>query len=113
MGPLTDDEARAVGSWLDRHQFEKASSIEEGTARFGDTQVVWERDGTLVRLTRDRGQWWCDLSRRSAAAWLDIDAVAGAMGSKSSPPVDRVADVAESIDDRVFSEFGTVIRRSP
>jgi hypothetical protein len=35
------------------------------------------------------------------------------MGSKSSPPVDRVADVAESIDDRVFSEFGTVIRRSP
>jgi hypothetical protein len=42
-----------------------------------------------------------------------VDAVAGAMGSKSTVLVERVADVASSIDDRVFEALSTVVRHSP
>jgi hypothetical protein len=41
-----------------------------------------------------------------------VDGVAGAMGSKSTAPVERVADVA-SIDDRKFSAISTMVRDAP
>ena len=113
MSDLTDDEADAVGGWLDRHEFEKVSSRGGDSSPFGDRQDVWERDGTLVRLTRDRGQWWYDVSRHGANVWLDVDSVAGALGSKSTAPVDRVADVTGSIDDRVFGALSASIRHAP
>jgi hypothetical protein len=53
-----------------------------------------------------------DLSRSGTGVWLDIDAVAGAMGFKSTAPVERVADVA-SIDDRVFDALCTEVRHTP
>ncbi|WP_310526522.1 hypothetical protein [Nocardioides sp.] len=113
MSDLTDEEAEAVGGWLDRHEFEKVSSRGEDSSPFGDRQDVWERDGTLVRLTRDRGQWWYDLSQDGTDVWLNVDAVAGASGSKATAPIDRVADVTGSIDDRVFSALSASLRHSP
>src|SRR4051794_6725293 len=72
MTELTAEEARALRGWLNTHQFQTVSSIGGDSAPFGDRQEVWERDGTLIHLTRDRGQWWYDLSRRSTNVWLDI-----------------------------------------
>lgn len=112
MSELTAAQAEAVRSWLDRNQFQHVSSIGGDSTGFGDRQDVWEREGTLFRLTRDRGQWWCDLSRSGANLWLDVDGVATALGSKSTAPVERAADVA-SIDDRVFGALRTVVRHSP
>jgi hypothetical protein len=57
MSTLTDDEVEAVRGWLDHHQFEHVSSVRGDSAAFGDRQDVWERDGTVLRVTRDRGQW--------------------------------------------------------
>jgi hypothetical protein len=58
MSELTDEDAGDVRDWLDRNQFQHVSSLGGDTTAFGDRQDVWERDGTLVRLSRDRGQWW-------------------------------------------------------
>lgn len=112
MADLTDDEAKEVRSWLNRNQFSRLSSVGGDTTAFGDRRDIWERDGVLFRLTRDRGQWWYDLSRASADVWLDVDDVAGALGSKSHAPVGRVAEVA-SIDDRVFPALTASVRHAP
>lgn len=112
MSKLTEGEASAVREWLGRNQFENVERTGGDSAPFGDQREVWERDGTLFRLTRDRGQWWYDLSRRGAGHWLDVDSVAGAVQSKSQAPVERVADVA-SIDDRLFSAISTKVRNAP
>jgi hypothetical protein len=113
VSALTDEDAEAVRSWLERHQFEHVSTVGGDSAPFGDRQDIWERRDTLFRVTRDRGQWWYDLSRSGAEIWLDVDGVAGAMGSKSTEPVERVADVASSIDDRVFEALSSIVRHAP
>lgn len=112
VSELTEEEAETVRDWLRRNQFQNVSSVGGDSAGFGDRQELWERDGTLIRLTRDRAQWWYDLSRSGANLWLDVDRVAGALGSESTAPVERVADVA-SIDDRKFGALSTVVRHSP
>jgi hypothetical protein len=109
---LTADDVATVRAWLRRNQFESVQESGGDSGPFGDRREVWQRDGTLVRLTRDRGQWWYDLSRKGAGYWLDVDSVAGEMSIKSTAPVERVADVA-SIDDRKFSALSTVVRHSP
>ena len=113
MSDLTDEEAEAVGGWLERHEFGKVSSHRGVSSAFGDHRVAWERDGTLLRMTRDRGQWWYDVSQEGTNVWLDVDDVAGAAGSKSTAPVDRVADLVGSIDHRVFGALSASLRHSP
>jgi hypothetical protein len=114
MSALSEEEAEAVRSWLDRNQFELVSSSEgDESGLLGDRQDVWERDGTLLRLTRDHGQWHYDLSRTGANVWLDIDRVAASMGTTSTVPVDRVADIAPSMNDRVFGALSTALHHSP
>lgn len=113
MSELTDEDAEAVRNWLDRHQFQHVSSVGGDTTGFGDRQDVWERSGTLIRLTRDRSQWWYDVSRSGTDCWLDVDSVVAAMGYKQTVPVERVANVASSIDDRMFGALRTSERHSP
>lgn len=113
VSELTVEEAEAVRGWLARHEFEHVSSIGGDSATFSDRQDVWERAGTLLRLTRDRGQWWYDLSRAGSTVWLGVDGVAGALGVKVDAPVERVAAVASSIDDRVFDALRDQVRHSP
>jgi hypothetical protein len=96
VSELTVAAAGDVRSWLDRNQFERISTVGGGAAGFGDRQEVWERDGTLFRLPRDRGQWWYDLSRSGSRMWFDVDDAAAALGSKSTDPVERVADLRQS-----------------
>ena len=105
MSQLNEDEMSAVRAWLSRNEFELISSIGPIKRSFGDRQETWARDGCLIRLTRDRGQWWYDMSREGAEFWLDVDTVAGAMGFKLNQPMERVSCVA-SIDDRVFLALG-------
>lgn len=112
MSEITEDEAATVRDWLRRNQFENAVSTGGDSAPFGDQREVWERDGTLIRLTRDRGQWWYDLSRSGAGHWLDVDSVVGALGSELTASVERVAHVA-AIDDRKFRAVSTVVRHAP
>jgi hypothetical protein len=80
---------------------------------FGDAQDVWERDGALIRLTRDRGQWRYDLSRGGSLFWLDVDLVSGAMGYAQTDPAERVAVVSSAIDDRALAVLGQAVRHSP
>jgi hypothetical protein len=53
------------------------------------------------------------MSRAGTGYWLDVDTVSGAMGYKLAAPVERVAFIASSIDDRVFGALLTVERHSP
>ena len=48
-------------------------------AGFGDQQDIWDRDGTLVRLTRGRCQSCYDMSRPGTNVWLDVDTIAAAL----------------------------------
>ena len=113
MAELTDEDAGAVRQWLERNQFRHVSTIGGDCAGFGDRQDVWERAGTLVRLTRDRGQWWYDVSRSATNDWLDVDSVTGALGYKQTAPVERVQVVAGRLDDRVFSALRAAVRHTP
>lgn len=113
MSTLTAEDAEGVRDWLGRNQFEHVSSIGGYTTGFGDRQDIWERNGTLVRVTKDRGQWWYDMSRTGTSAWLDVDTVAGAMGYKLTAPVERLAYIASSIDDRVFEALLAAEQHSP
>jgi hypothetical protein len=90
-----------VRAFVTREQFTvELTTLSEN---FGDEQHVWEQGGALVRLTRDRGQWWCELSRRGWNDWFDVDLVATAFGSKSYWPAERVAEVIHSFaDDRML-----------
>jgi hypothetical protein len=110
---LTSEDAESVRCWLESNQFRHVSMLGGLDASFGNVQDVWEREGTLVRLTRDRGQWWYDLSRNGSAVWLDVDLVSGAMGYKQTDPAERVAVVASTIDDRVFGALGDAAHHSP
>lgn len=113
MAELTDEEVHELQSWLDANRFERVSSVGGDNAGFGDRQDVWERGGTRLRVTRDRGQWFYDLSRSGASVWLDVDRVVEAMGYKSARAMERAADVASFVDDRVFESLKTVVRHSP
>lgn len=112
VSELTEDEAANVRDWLGRNQFENVESTGGDSAPSGDRQEVWERDGTLIRLAWDRGQWWYDVSRNGAGHWLDVDGVAAELGWKSTAPAERVAHVAR-IDDRKFSAVSTVVHNAP
>src|SRR3954462_12842279 len=101
MANLSDEDAARVRAFVEREQFDLEFLTTLGG--FGDEQRVWDRDGALVRLTRDRGQWWCDLSHRGWPDWFDIDLVAGALGSKTNDVVDRLRGVLGAfIDGRLL-----------
>lgn len=101
VAELSGDEVAGVRELITREQFVIESARASGD--FGDEQQVWERGGALVRLTRDRGQWWCELSRRGWRDWFDVDLVAGAFGSRSDGPAERIADVIDKFaDDRML-----------
>jgi hypothetical protein len=101
VGQLSGDEADQTGSLLVRERFVVESAIVSDA--FGDKQRVWARGDAFVRLTRDRGQWWCHVSRRGWSDWFDIDFVAGVCGSQSIGPVERLGDViAEFADDQML-----------
>lgn len=113
MAGLTDEEAEMVRKWLAQHLVEHEWSGPTDPGRFGDGQEVWQRDGTLVRLTRNGGGWTCDLSRRNAQAWLDLGRMATAMGSPATAPVERVADLCSTLNDRVFGALSATLPHSP
>jgi hypothetical protein len=103
---LSEVEAMQVRELVAREQFVREEA--RASSSFGDQLDVWERDGALVRLTRDRGQWWCDLSRRGWSDWFDVDLVAEAFGSKSQSPADRIGDViGKFADDRLLEALRT------
>jgi hypothetical protein len=112
MTEITADEAVAGRAWLGRNQFDLVSTRGGKDAAFGDQQEVWVRDGTLIRLTRDRGQWWADVSRQDTDVWLDAFEVGGALGEKSQLFEHRLATAA-IVDDRVFGALVGYLKPSP
>jgi hypothetical protein len=101
VAELSDGEAAGVRELVARERFVVDSARASGY--FDDEQQVWERGGALVRLTHDRGQWWCELSRRGWSDWFDVDLVACALGSRSNGPAERIADVIDRFaDDRIL-----------
>jgi hypothetical protein len=61
------DEVGAVESHLRDRGYDLVSESRD-EASFGDTQMTFERGRTLVRLVRDRGQWFLEAT---AATWDD------------------------------------------
>jgi hypothetical protein len=111
---LTDEEVEAVQLWLGLHQFDNVWSTKSEPGVFPDRQEIWEREGTRLRLTRDRhGQWRCDVSRAGSTVWLDVSRVAAALGYEWTDQVARVGDVARSMNDRVFHSLSNTLGPSP
>jgi hypothetical protein len=113
MAEVTGEHAEAVRHWLDNSQFEHVSTAGGASAAFGDRQDAWQHDGALVRLTRDRGQWWCDVSRSGTDVWLDLDVLTAALGYAHTAPVERLKLLANSIDDGTFRGLFTAAAHSP
>lgn len=113
VAQLTSGDAEAVRLWLESHQFQQVSSIGGKDAPFGDRQEVWECGGTLIRLTRDSGQWWYDISRSGFEFWLDVDRASAAMGYKQTDPTERVAVISSTIDDQVFTVLDSTVKHAP
>ena len=109
---LTDDDAEAVRKWLEGHQFEHVVSNRGDSSSSGVSLDAWEREGTLVRLRRDRGQWSCDLSR-GGSVWLDLDRIARALGTEPVLPVERVSELATSMNDRMFGALSNTLPHTP
>lgn len=90
MTDIGGDEAAEVLLWLRRNQFALRSRVGGADEAFGDEQSVWTRGPARVRVTRDRGQWWCDVGWEPSTDWLDVHDVAGAMGTKLYRTTDRL-----------------------
>jgi hypothetical protein len=61
------DDGRAVEAQLDDRGYDLIHERRDDAA-FGDTEMIFQRGATLVRLVRDRGQWFVDAT---ASAWED------------------------------------------
>jgi hypothetical protein len=112
VAELSNDDAEAVLGWLERNEFRLVKTVGGPSTPFGDRRDTWERDGALVRLTRDRGQWWYDMSRTGTNVWLDVDELSGAMGFKPTTPVERIEVAVATENDRVFDALGGTVRHS-
>jgi len=108
VGVLTDREAEAVASWLRSEQFSTVSRL-ASPQHFGNEQTVWSRGQALVRLTRDRGQWWCDLSLSGWTEWFDVDVVAGFFESKEQG-ADRRVHLVDELSDRLLDPLRAASR---
>lgn len=84
MSELTVDEAEAVRSWLERHQFEHVSTVGGDSAAFGDRQDIWEREWhpvpthsgswpMVVRHLTRRGGSLARRGRRCRGDGLEVD----------------------------------------
>jgi hypothetical protein len=60
-------EVNDLGAELRRRGYFVADERYDDDA-FGNALILFERDGTLVRVMRDRGQWFAEVS---AAGWND------------------------------------------
>ena len=97
MGMLSASDADTVVTRLGREGFSRVS-FREDPDHFDDQQATWSDGDARVRLTRDRGEWWCDLSYGAWSDWFDLDLVAGFLESKEQAPEDRVILVRQLRD---------------
>jgi hypothetical protein len=62
---------------------------------FGDALVVLERNGTLVRLVRDRGQWFVEVADAAGGDWF-APVVWHAFLESSMPPLETASFEAQA-----------------
>ncbi|MDX6254485.1 MAG: hypothetical protein QOJ11_819 [Frankiales bacterium] len=74
---LSETDAASIREAVKRDRFAVASTT--SSPRFGDVQTIWRSSRLLVRLTRDRGQWFADVRHDDWDDWFDIDDVAAAV----------------------------------
>jgi hypothetical protein len=65
----TSGEAGGVQARLHQMGFSAVSERRDDAA-FGDTEITFERGSTLVRLVRDRGQWFVEATARGWSGWF-------------------------------------------
>ena len=109
MTHIGDDEAAEVLLWLARNEFDLRSRIGGTGEGFGDEQSIWSRGPARVRVTRDRGQWWCDVSWGLSTVWLDVHDVAGAMQTKEYRTTDRLAWVISSLRSETYDALAKTL----
>jgi hypothetical protein len=113
MTDIGADEAAQILLWLPQNQFERLSHVGGAHAGICDEQSTWARGPARVRVTRDRGQWWCDVSWEGFTTWLDVHDVAGAMQSKAYGSADRLAWVTSSLRSQTFGALAGFVRHAP
>lgn len=94
MSELSPTEVESVIEWLDHAGYARRNQ-QDGLG-FGDHLEEWERGRQLVRLVRDRGQWFLDVGQSGWTDWFDIDLTAFVIGSRADSVVDRMAAAAEA-----------------
>ena len=100
MAEVSEDEVNAVIQWLRTHHFEQ-SATRAGDG-FGDRLEVWAKGRDLVRLVRDRGQWFVDVGRDGWDDWFDVDLVNYVVDTKEDTVVGRLAAVAAARLDHLL-----------
>jgi hypothetical protein len=108
MGLVTPGEVEAVTSWLRSEGFSSVGRV-VSPDHFGDEQSTWSRGQALVRLTRDRGQWWCDLSLVGWTEWFDVDVVAASFETKDQA-VERRVLLVDELSDRLLDPLQAASR---
>ncbi len=63
------DEVQVVEAPLRARGYHVVSERYDG-ASFGDAEVTFERGATLVRVVRDRGQWFVEATARDWSEWF-------------------------------------------
>jgi hypothetical protein len=97
MGELSEAEGHTIAEWLSANEFTVADQSRD--APFGDQHDDWVRLGLMVRIVRDRGQWFAELSRQGWGTWFDIDLVAIVLGDRSVDALSRVIVAAGALTD--------------
>lgn len=88
--------------WLHVQSFKTVRDT-SSPANFGDRYLRLARDDTGVRLVRDRGQWFIDLSARAwGGGWFDVPLVMAALqheDARNAPDLaQQAAFVREHLD---------------
>jgi len=110
---IGEDEAAEVLLWLGRNQFELRSRIGGASEAFGDEQSIWTRGPARVRVTRDHGQWWCDVGWEPSRIWLGVHDVAGAMGTNEYSTTERLGNATSWLRSETFEALTEILQASP
>lgn len=89
---LSKAEVVEAESWLRTQQFERTRQLEG--AGFGDRLEEWSDGSFLVRLVRDRSQWFVEVSRSGWTDCFELDLIAWAIDTKETSITGRLSAIS-------------------
>ncbi len=99
MGVLTAAEADVVCQHLESDGYVVQSRVSR-PEHFGDEQTIWAHNEVLTRLTKDRGQWFAEVSREGwGGGWFDISDLVAVLPAFTGETVEVVRQVGFLLRD--------------